>query len=197
VNGAYQSKVIEKNVMPSSVADLKDILSIKAIEMHKLTPKGEGRYKRIKCKDENGIIFDSMLELIVVKEFMEYETAGFITNITRQKPFSFKKIDPSLNRTYSPDITFDCVKTFSIKTTAKRPLTFEAGKSYVCDVKSPLTRTDSTFSMKKVLMKIGFGIIVVVITRSYDKPKKTNRKTKQCLAPKTTSKSIKRKKPAK
>ena len=188
IDGVYQSKLIEKNVLPSSVAPLKDIVSIKLIEIHKLTPKGEGKYKRIKCRDELGDEYDSMLELIVCKEFYEYERVGFITNITRQKPFSFKVIDPTFKNTYSPDITFECLKTFNIKTTSKRPLLFEVGKKYVCDVKSPLTRKDATFGLKKALMKIGFGIEVTIVTRSYDKAKKTNR---VCKKSSTTTKRVK------
>lgn len=200
VDGIYQSKLIEKQVDPTSVANLKDILVVKSIEIHKQSAKAQGKYKSYKCKDELGDLYDSMLELIVCKEFYEYQKAGFISEIERQKPFSFQKIDPDLKRLYYADIIFKCNKTFSIKTTAKKPLTFTADQKYVCDVKSPLTRKDSTFALKKVLMKVAFGITVVLIVRSYDKAKKTNRITKCKITPKkvtTVLKSTKRKKPVK
>jgi hypothetical protein len=188
--GIYKSELIRRDQSPLEVANMSDILTTLPIEMHEISSAKSSRYRAIKCRDELGVVFDSKLELVTIKEMLVYEKAGMITNVSKQVPFSFKKA--KLNRVYKPDITFDCLKTFTIDS-VKGPITFEKGKSYVCDVKSPVTKRDGTYSLKKALMRAVWEIEIIEIVRSYKGTKKTMRASSKSTS--KTKKVLLKKKP--
>lgn len=172
-NGVFRVDVFERQKTSALKEHVAQIVDIVAFEIHKKSKATNSRYGAIKCEDETGRIYDSKLELIVSKEFITYEKLGYIDNLEFQFLFSFKNV--GLNRSYKADFIFDTLKDFTVET-VKKPITFKAGEHYVCDVKSPGTATNSTFALKKEMMKVFLNKNVIKIIRRYNKPRKTVRK---------------------
>lgn len=136
------------------------------------------RPRAIKCSDETGHIYDSMLEMDVTHEFERYAKSGYIKNIKKQVVFSFAEKIKDFSATYTADFTFDCIKNFSVpcykpsgRGLTESYVTFEAGKSYVIDVKSPKTYKMPLWRFKKRLMRATWGVLVVELIRKH--PKRT------------------------
>jgi len=132
----------------------------------------------IKSTDDLGNYFDSELERGVFYEFLGYQERGLLKDLARPKKFYFEKPCEhcgglKLARSwYTPDLGFDCLQTFTVDSLTG-PITFEAGRHYICDVKSPKTYNDASWRMKKKLMFTFHGINVVEIRRRHVKPKLT------------------------
>jgi hypothetical protein len=133
-----------------------------------------------KCTDETGHIYDSMLEMDVTHEFESYAKQGLIANLQKQVVFSFDRINfhGVFKGNYTADFTFDCKKSFSVPYIKKvkgkwveLTMTFESGKSYVIDVKSPKTYCMPLWRFKKRLMKSVWGVAVVELVRRHPKKK--------------------------
>ena len=143
------------------------------------------RLKSIKCTDETGHVYDSMLEMDVTHEFETYQKNGKLENLKKQVVFTFERIGfhHPFSTTYTADFTFDCLKDFYVISRKKVKgkwvdihTEFYAGKSYVIDVKSPKTYNMPTWRMKKKMMLSVWGIRVVELIRSHSS--KTTRVSK-------------------
>lgn len=155
-------------------------------ELPKKKRKTRPMTNAIKCTDESGHTYDSMLEMDVTHEFEAYAVSGYIKNINKQVCFNFKEKVNGFSRTYTADLTFDCIKTFSAP--CLKPVgrgfqdsffTFEAGKSYVVDVKSPLTYKLPLWRFKKALMKAVWGVAVVELIRRHPRKNGSSKRKKK------------------
>ena len=96
------------------------------------------KYHNVKIKTPDGQVFDSKREFERYNELVMMERRGLINDLKRQVRF---KIVPKVNgvkraRFYIADFVYT-----------------EGGKQIIEDVKSPITAKDSTYTLKRDLVK--------------------------------------------
>jgi len=99
--------------------------------------KGKSKYHNVTCTDKNGITFDSKKELERWNILQLLNSQGEIQNLERQKKFQIVPKTPGERAAYYvADFVYE-----------------EHGKKVIEDVKSKITRSNSTYILKRKLVK--------------------------------------------
>ncbi len=126
------------------------------------------KHHNIICYDDDGNAYQSLSEARIFLDFKQRKRDGFISEPKRGR-YKFTHNDVEIG-TYTSDMEFQCLQTF-VYMAPGGTVHFLAGKSYVCDVKSPATVTKD-YKRTRLLMQAFHGITITEILTSSERPKK-------------------------